>query len=801
MSDTSWTRKLRRYVASSSSLELGVVGGLIVPLALMHVGLRIVRLIDRGTGGGVLTLLDLFKGDVLLVAGLGLFAVGLVRRAGAGAGRRLAVVGLQVVFLLVAAMELIGHNFYMATGSILDYSLIAHSIAKFELASAVMVSEIPVGFVVMSAVAALGVVALPWGVAWWSRRAFEGSGAGGFGEEAGEDGVGSTVLLMAAGGLLALGAGLPALVVDNTSFARPAAANILLSISPGGSSGAPTAGYPPADYEATGATIEPTGGAGDGEKRNLVFINLESTRARSTTPYNPDRETTPNLEELADESVLAEDAYAVVPHTSKALIAMHCGIEPRLNMPVTESRPDGIPAECVADLLKQQDYRTVFFQSARRAFDGKPVEGRAQMVENFGFEEFYSVEDMDTTGMEKANYFGYEDDVMLDPSREWLEEHGDEPFYVSYLTLTPHHQYLAPRRYGRHDFADGERLNRYLNAVHYVDQFVQNILDQYRDLGLYEETIFVIVGDHGEGFGEHGRNQHDNVIWQEGLRVPFVIHDPQRADAPERIDEPVNHLDMLPTSMDLLGYEIEGANYPGKSIFEVERTRPMYAHCWYERRCMARIEGDEKFIHHFDKRGEEFYDLGEDPREKTNIIAEQADSKIDALRRDLKRWRGSVIEMYRDYSRDDIEEFVYRERPEIDHELEITYGDKAKFLGYDLSREEVRPGQTLKVTYYFETLKKIGTEWKLFVHGEGGGKMLHLDHVPNKGLYPLNNWKPGEYVADVHEFQVPEDFSGESLRVYLGIYSHDEGRLPIEGDVQTKGERRPKILEIPVVRD
>ena len=64
--------------------------------------------------------------------------------------------------------------------------------------------------------------------------------------------------------------------------------------------------------------------------------------------------------------------------------------------------------------------------------------------------------------------------------------------------------------------------------MRYLDFFVRNVMNQYKELGLYDDTIFVIYGDHGEGFGEHDLYQHDNTIYQEGLKVPFIIHAPGR---------------------------------------------------------------------------------------------------------------------------------------------------------------------------------------------------------------------------------------------------------------------------------
>jgi hypothetical protein len=260
------------------------------------------------------------------------------------------------------------------------------------------------------------------------------------------------------------------------------------------------------------------------EKRNVVLIHLESTRARSVTPYNEDLNTTPFLDELAKSSLLAERAYTTVPRTSKAIVSVNCGIQPHLVEEITEGRQGGIPSRGLADLLKEQRYSTAFFQSSTENF-----ENFRDLVANFGYAEYYPLESFDEEykeGFEWANYFGYEDDILLKPSEEWLKKHRDQPFMVKYLTGTGHHDYQTPRRYGLEDFSEDEELNRYLNCLRYQDFFVRNLIEQYKELGYYEETIFVVYGDHGEGFGEHGRWRHEDVIWEEGARVPLLIHAP-----------------------------------------------------------------------------------------------------------------------------------------------------------------------------------------------------------------------------------------------------------------------------------
>lgn len=382
------------------------------------------------------------------------------------------------------------------------------------------------------------------------------------------------------------------------------------------------------------------------KKRNVVMIMLESTRARSVTPYNEDLKTTPFLDDLAQESLVAGRAHTIIPHTTKALVSAECGIMPHLTREITEAEPGGIPSRCMADLLKDQGYKTAFFQPG-----GVGWEDRTQLVDNFGYDELISLEDMNLEGFERANYFGYEDAIMYEPIRKWLEANGDKPFLNTYKTLTPHHPYFAPTRYGRKDFAKKDNLNRYLNSVRYVDFFVKNIIEMYKEMGLYEDTIFVIYGDHGEGFKEHGRNQHDNVIWEEGLQVPLIVHDPKRFKNGKRVDGLANPTDILPTVVDLLGYEVDGGKYPGYSLLDLPKNRTLKFRCWYDEKCLASLKGDEKYIYHYKgeqpkgMKQEQFFDLSKDPLEKNNL-AKSNPKELKQRKKELFEWKAENDRLY-----------------------------------------------------------------------------------------------------------------------------------------------------------
>jgi lipoteichoic acid synthase len=342
---------------------------------------------------------------------------------------------------------------------------------------------------------------------------------------------------------------------------------------------------------------------------------------------------------------LVDRAYTIVPHTHNALTATNCGIEPPLDRWGTKllSVRESVPSTCLAHLFEKQGYNTAYFMSQESSFENSPT-----ILENLGYDRFYSPENMNTEGFERTNYFGYEDDIMLGPSEEWLQENGDEPFLASYLTSAPHHDYQAPQeRYGRVNYTEDDLVNRYLNSVRNQDFFLKNLFDQYKELGLYEDTIFIILGDHGEGFGEHGRFQHDNTIYEEGLRIPLLIHDPKQFENGATLEGPVNQLDILPTVADLLGYEIESGEYEGSSLLKpLRKDRPFMFSCWNEKGCLASLKGTEKYIYHFDDQPEELFDLSKDPGERRNLAGQQRPEELEQRRLELLEWRAEVHSKY-----------------------------------------------------------------------------------------------------------------------------------------------------------
>ncbi len=625
--------------------------GLLVPFVVYDLVLKAVLVFSQPENPGFLGGFGLMRSDLLFNAGYVLFWVGLFAVARRGAYRWVAVGLFHLMTVAITLITTVAYQYFKTTGSTLDSGYVYLLLSSSEGTGSVVLSEITPGILLLLLLIISYAILGPWLVtrlvSRW--RGFPNLRATGV-SWLRVSGVVLAAYAMFSFSLIPGGSSTGA----SKAFSRDAFVNVVTTAAEVAESDQlaaapvdPAVAAPPPEASLVLAGGSTSGAGESGKKRNVVMIFLESTRAGSTTPYNQQGlDTTPFLDELARNSLLVQKAYTVVPHTHNALTATNCGVEPPLDRWGTMllgARDDAVPASCLPELLKEKGYNSAYFMSQSSSFERSP-----KIMENLGYEEFYSIESMDTEGFEKTNYFGYEDDVMLEPSREWLRENKDEPFLATYLTSAPHHDYLAPSdRYGSKEFTDNELVNRYLNSVRQQDFFLKNLFDQYKKLGLYEDTVFVILGDHGEGFGEHGRFQHDNTIYEEGLKIPMLIHDPKQFQNGATLEGPATQLDILPTVTDLLGYQIEGGAYEGSSLLgPISRNRTLMFSCWNEKGCAARLKGTEKYIYHFDDKPEEVFDLSKDPSERQNLAGQRSPEELEKYRRELLEWRAKVNAKY-----------------------------------------------------------------------------------------------------------------------------------------------------------
>lgn len=640
---------------------------LLVPFAVYNLALKALILASRNTESVGMFRVPTYRllaygmwSDVFFVLGYALFWVGLFAAARKGPLRRVVLVLFHVATILVVMLKTVAYQYIQETGTTLDYTIIRLWLPRFDEIGPMLGQGIPPSAWVLL-LAALSYAALgPWlitrlAVRWRGRP--EGSPSAERPQKAPL--VGSLVLCLLALGFGALslqegfnpydeylrltGQESQAITQLNRPLVRDPLANV--AVTAAASLGRNETQEVSAVPDAPPASLVSTGS----EQRNVVLVLLESTRARSVTPYNEDLETTPFLDELAKDSLVAEQAYATVPYSTKANVAINCGI---FSHPVQvsygllpEAGPGGIPARCLPDLLEDQGYSSAYFTTSEENF-----ENFGDLVTNFGYEELYSLDSMDQQEAATMRGMGLSgDEAMLQPSAQWLAQQKESgtPFLATYLTAATHYPYTLPEGYEEENFSDDADLNRYLNAIRLQDYFLQTLFEQYKALGLYEDTVFVILGDHGQAFGEHGMYTHGNIPYEEALEIPMIVHDPQRSDNGARLQTPVSQLDLLPTVTDLLGYDIEGGAYQGNSLLgDIPEDRTLNFSCWGAEACLASLEGAEKYIYFYDNQPDQLFDLSKDPLEQNDLAGERPED-TEERRNDILAWRSWIDAVYR----------------------------------------------------------------------------------------------------------------------------------------------------------
>ena len=250
-----------------------------------------------------------------------------------------------------------------------------------------------------------------------------------------------------------------------------------------------------------------------------------------------------------------------------------------------------------------------------------------------------------THGFADVNYFGLEDKAALAPSEAWLRRiPKNQHVVLGYSTLATHHDYDIPTSWIG-SWAPDKTRNRYLSAVHYSDSFVADVVAMLKRTGRWENTDLLVIGDHGEAFGEHGLDFHTGVPYDEVMKVPAVFAGP--GVPPGRVRTPASQVDVLPTLAKLAGFELEGTSYPGVDIFgPLGRShRQQFFDCGYDRICMGVQDWPWKFIDNLDRKPVELYDLVHDPLEQQNVAGQHPDvvRRLDAS---VKAWRREAERPY-----------------------------------------------------------------------------------------------------------------------------------------------------------
>ena len=342
---------------------------------------------------------------------------------------------------------------------------------------------------------------------------------------------------------------------------------------------------------------------------------------------------TPYLASVARQGVSFTNARAVVTHTTKALFGLLTGRAPSASQDIGEAVPMNQPYASLATIMeKGLGFRTAFFQSATGTFEGRPG-----LVHNLGFDTFWAREDLHDPN-QFVGYLGSDEFAMLQPIQDWIKSE-DKPFLLVVLCSVTHDNYLVPRWYAAK--AD-EVVDRYYQTISYTDQFIGALDAQLANLNLTDDTIFCVIGDHGEGFDEHRVSGHERLAYEEVLRVAMCMRAPYLIEPGTRVTGPVNSMDVTPTILGLLGFDIGPMNFDGVNALQpLPQDRKVYFACWMQQGPTGFIQQDNKFVYNPEHDTVSRYCLSVDPLELSGdeLPKEQA----QRLTQEIMQWRRGTI--------------------------------------------------------------------------------------------------------------------------------------------------------------
>ncbi|MFN8059639.1 MAG: sulfatase-like hydrolase/transferase [Vicinamibacterales bacterium] len=364
--------------------------------------------------------------------------------------------------------------------------------------------------------------------------------------------------------------------------------------------------------------------------RNVLVVTLDTMRPDHLGSYGYGPAQTPILDDLAARGARFASATTVVPLTLPSHTSLFTGTFPGFHTVrdnggfyVDEARVT------LAEVLKGRGYRTGAFVSAF------VLDGRWGLPQ--GFDDYYDNFDLPKDvqlGMDAIQRPGEE---TVDRALAWLSnDRQGAPFFLWVHLYDAHAPYNAPPAY-RSRFPEGID-GAYDAEVAYVDAQVGRLLAAVKSTPRGDDTIVVVVGDHGEMLGEHREQAHGFFVYDAAVQIPLIIAGP--GVAPRVVRDQVRIVDVMPTILSMVGAptppEVQGTTLTpaleGQRLDLValaETWYPRYHYGWSELTTIR--DGRYKFI---SAPRRELYDLEQDPKELTNL-ADANPARADALERQL----------------------------------------------------------------------------------------------------------------------------------------------------------------------
>jgi arylsulfatase A-like enzyme len=322
------------------------------------------------------------------------------------------------------------------------------------------------------------------------------------------------------------------------------------------------------------------------KKKPHVFIYLIDTlRADHMSCYGYWRKTTPFIDGFAKGGILFKNCFATASWTRPAVGSILTGLYP--NRHRGEDNEDRLSTEVdtIAEVLKSHGYTTIYIT---------PNVNSSQLLNFDQGIDFYKF----SKGGTHINKFYYSSEYLNSEFFEIIENNPEllnEPLFVFLHTIDAHDPYTPKEPFLKFKKMDKERENLglpdnirmkkaakqglsredidYIKSLYdceilHNDYYFRKLLDFLKEKNLYENSIIVLVADHGEQFDEHGGLFHGTSIYNEEIHVPLIIKFPHGEFSGKQTDMMASQVDIFPTIMDYLEIKTS-SDVDGISLFNI----------------------------------------------------------------------------------------------------------------------------------------------------------------------------------------------------------------------------------------
>ncbi len=401
--------------------------------------------------------------------------------------------------------------------------------------------------------------------------------------------------------------------------------------------------------------VVPTAATASGP--NVVLVIVDTLRADRLGAYGGTRVATPNIDALAKDSVVFDNAFANSSWTRPAIATILTGLYPASHkvMHKTDLLPDAVST--IAEVMGEGGYRTAGFVTN---INVAPSFNFQQGFDSFSYLSpafFFGATD---SGAKLSLYSGmrlvrerflsnkkyvqnyYQDaETVNGLVLPWVDDSARDPFFALVHYMDPHDPYFDipydGRAVARVDTPNpaperAEELAKlYDSNVAYLDRFVGDLVGVLKSSGVYEDTVIAFVSDHGEEFYEHKGWWHGTTLYDEQIHVPLFFKLEKSQHAGTRVPDLAAQVDIAPTLAATAGLGVP-TGMQGRDLFGNTKVPEMiYAEEDHEGNDLESVRslawklvlanpGNPRRLEAI-----ELYDLNEDPGETYNLAAFKKD--------------------------------------------------------------------------------------------------------------------------------------------------------------------------------